>query len=110
MEAIIEDEGASLALRKHVAMRYPVATGRSAPHTGAIESRRPRGASGLRGAAAVQNPPYRPIRVYAVDPSFSTRLDTAGINEVALKIRWETLKSKGPIGEYLAIKDVDAAR
>ena len=32
-------------------------------------------------------------------------LDTAGINVVTLKVRWETLKKlkhKGPVGEYLA--------
>ena len=109
MEAIIEDEGASLALRKHVAMRYPVATGRSAPHTERSKAVVPEVLPVCEVQPAVGSPPYRLIRVYAVDPRFSTRLDTAGINEVALKIRWETLKSKGPVGEYLAIKDVDAA-
>jgi hypothetical protein len=33
MTAIIEDEKASDALRRHVAMRYPAATGRSAPRS-----------------------------------------------------------------------------
>ncbi|HET9530350.1 MAG TPA: peptidase S8, partial [Blastocatellia bacterium] len=58
---------------------------------------------------AVPNPPYRRIRVYAMDPSLSTRLDTAGINEVTLKIRWEEL-NKGPVGEYFAVEDVDASK
>ncbi|HEX8687899.1 MAG TPA: S8 family serine peptidase, partial [Pyrinomonadaceae bacterium] len=108
MEAIIEDEGASLALRKHVATRYPVATGRSAPRRGAGKRVIPEVLSACDDAPALRNPPYRRVRVYAVDPSLSTRLDTAGVNEVALKIRWENLEGEGPVGEYLAVEDVDA--
>jgi hypothetical protein len=109
MEAIIEDEGASLALRRHVATRYSVAAGRSAPRTERSKAVVPEVLSVCDVQPAVGNPPYRRVRVYAVDPSFSTRFDTADINEVVLKIRWETLKSKGPVGEYVAVKDVDAA-
>ncbi|MGA9767406.1 MAG: S8 family serine peptidase [Blastocatellia bacterium] len=106
MEAIMEDEGASFALRRHVAGRYPVAAGRSAPH---ITSVVPEVLPVCDTQPAVGNPPYRRVRVYAVDPSLSARLETAGSNEVSLKIRWETLE-KGPVGEYLAVKDVDAAK
>jgi subtilisin family serine protease len=112
MEAIIEDDGASLTLRKHVAMRYPVATGRSAPHTKLSKIVVPEVLPACDKQPALRNPPYRRVRVYAVDPSFSARLDTAGINEVTLKVRWEslkTLKKKGPVGEYLAVEDMDAA-
>ncbi len=108
METIIEDEGASLALRKHVATRYPVAAGRSAPRNKRTKSVVPEVLSACDEQPAVSNPPHRRVRVYAVDPSLSTRLDTAGINEVTLKIRWETLETKGPTGEYLAVADVDA--
>jgi len=108
MEAVIEDDGASLALRKHVAARYPVAAGKSAPRTPKSKTVVPEVLPVCDVQPAVQDPPYRRVRVYAVDPSFSARLDTAGINEVSLKIRWEKLK-KGPVGEYLAIEDVDAA-
>ena len=108
MEAVIEDEGASLTLRKHVAARYPVAAGRSAPRTRRSKVVVPEVLPVCDAQPAVGNPPYRRVRVYAVDPSFSTRLATAGINEVALKIRWEML-AKGPAGEYLAVEDVDAA-
>jgi hypothetical protein len=38
----------------------------------------------------LRDPPYRRLRVYATDPSFSARLDTAAINEVTLKVRWES--------------------
>jgi hypothetical protein len=68
--AIIEDEGASDALRKHVAMRYPAVTGRSAP-----TSPKTKGivAEVVRACDAVpqlHDPIYRRLRVYAVDPSF----------------------------------------
>ncbi|MEP6602252.1 MAG: peptidase S8, partial [Nitrospirota bacterium] len=49
---------------------------------------------------------HRRLRVYAVDPSYSVRLDTASINEVTLEIPWERLKN-GPVGEYLAVEDAD---
>jgi hypothetical protein len=106
MEALIEDERASLALRRHLASRYPAAAGRSLP-------------SGLGGARVappqpgvcdvqppLAPPPVRRVRVYAVDPSFSTRLDTAATNEVTLRVRWEALEP-GPVGEYLAVRDTD---
>jgi hypothetical protein len=117
MEAVIEDEGASLALRKHVAARYPVATGsQSAPRTKRSEKVVPEVLAACDEQPAVRNPPYRRVRVYAVDPSLSTRLDTAGINEVTLKVRWEPLtirktspKKKVLDGEYLVVEDVDAS-
>lgn len=109
MEAIIEDKGASLALRKHVATRYPVAAGRSAPRNVRTEEVVPEVLQACDAQPDLRNPPYRRIRVYAVDPSLSSRLETAGINEVTLKIRWETMEKRGPVGEYLAVDDKDAA-
>ena len=111
MEAVIEDQGASLALRKQVAARYPVATGRSAPHNKLTTKVVPESLPVCDEQPAIRNPPYRRILVYAVDPSLSTRLETAGANEVTLQVRWETLttqKNKGPVGEYLSVEDVDA--
>jgi len=108
METVIEDEDASLALRKHVAARYPVAAGKSAPRTRKSEAVVPEVLPVCDVQPALPDPPYRRVRVYAVDPSFSARLDTSGFNEVTLKTRWEKLK-KGPVGEYLAVEDVDAA-
>jgi hypothetical protein len=51
-------------------------------------------------------PVYRYLRGYALDPGFSTRLDTAGINEVVYRIPYEKV-DPGPIGEYVAVIDVD---
>lgn len=108
MEAVIEDEGASLALRKHAASRYPVVAGRSAPRTERSKPIVPEVLPACDTEPALGDPPYRRVRVYAVDPSLSTQLDTAAINEVTLKVRWEALEP-GPAGEYLAVRDVDAA-
>ena len=112
-------------------MRYPAVTGRSAP-----TSPKTKGivAEVVRACDAVpqlHDPIYRRLRVYAVDPSFSTRLDTAGIDETTLQVRWESLKPEGepsvgkppspagtagparrapgPMGEYFKIDDADAA-
>ena len=54
----------------------------------------------------MEPPVYRCLRGYSLDPGFSTRLDTAGINEVVYRIPFERTKP-GPIGEYIAVIDVD---
>jgi hypothetical protein len=109
MEAVIEDQGASLALRKHVAARYPVAAGHEVPHTERSARVVPAVLPACDAQPTLQNPPYRRLRVYAADPSLSTRLDSAAIDEVTLAIPWETLAGKGPVGEYLAVEDSDPA-
>jgi hypothetical protein len=53
-------------------------------------------------------PVYRYLRGYSLDPGFSTRLDTAGINEVVYRIPYEKVEP-GPIGEYIAVIDFDPA-
>lgn len=55
------------------------------------------------------NPPvYRQLRGYSLDPGFSTRLDTAGINEITYQVQWEDV-TKGPCGQYFEVIDVDPA-
>lgn len=56
----------------------------------------------------MNTPAYRYLRGYSLDPGFSTRLDTAGINEVLYRIPFEELKP-GPLGEYVDVVDVDPA-
>jgi hypothetical protein len=51
-------------------------------------------------------PAYRMLRGYTIDPGFSTRLDTMGVNESVYKVRWENL-FPGPIGEYVEVIDFD---
>lgn len=53
-------------------------------------------------------PKYRYLRGYTIDPGFSTRLDTMGVNESVYKIKWEEL-FPGPIGEYVEVIDFDPA-
>ena len=109
LEAVIEDQGASLALRKHVAARYPAAVGRSAPRTPRSEDVVPEVLAVCDVQPARRTPAHRRLRVYAVDPSLSTRLATASVNEVTLPVRWEALDQPGLTGKYLTIDDVDAA-
>lgn len=54
-------------------------------------------------------PIYRRLRVYAYDPSLSTKLETLGINEAILNVQWEDNLQPGPVGEYLEVVDVDPA-
>lgn len=53
-------------------------------------------------------PIYRFLRGYSIDPGFSTRLDTAGINEVVYRIPFEPVEP-GPTGEYVEVIDFDPA-
>jgi Subtilase family len=57
----------------------------------------------------VRQPAYRPLRVYAYDPSLGARLKTLSINEATLDVRWEADLQQGPIGEYIEVIDVDPA-
>jgi hypothetical protein len=54
-------------------------------------------------------PEYRPLRVYAYDPSLAADLDRLAINEATINVRWETDLKPGPIGEYIEVVDVDPA-
>lgn len=108
MDAIIADKDASVALRKHVAARYPAATGKSVPPKIAPREIVPDVLPACDTQPQLSAPPRRRLRVYAVDPSYSTRSHTAHINEVVLDVRWEELRP-GPVGDYIAVKDVDAA-
>jgi hypothetical protein len=53
-------------------------------------------------------PAFRCLRGYSVDPSLTTRLETAPISEIRFKVPWETLEP-GPSGEYLEVIDADPA-
>ena len=108
MDALIEDERASFALRRHLVERYPVVTGKKPPGTRAAAPVVPRDLPVADAQPALPPPPCRRLRVFAVDPSFSTSLATAAMNDVALDVRWESL-APGPVGEYVAVEDVPIA-
>src|SRR5215218_7677234 len=52
-------------------------------------------------------PPFRKLRGYAFDPSLSLKIDTATINDLVYKVRWEDDLLAGPKGEYLEVIDYD---
>jgi hypothetical protein len=54
------------------------------------------------------DPEVRCLRGYAIDPTLSTMLDTVRISEMTFNVPWEPVQP-GPIGEYLAVIDVDPA-
>ena len=54
------------------------------------------------------SPQYRRLRVYAFDPSLETRVETAVLNRLTLKVPWEQLRP-GPVGEYVEVVDFDPA-
>lgn len=53
-------------------------------------------------------PIYRYLRGYTLDPGFSTRLDTAAINEGIYRIPFESVEP-GPIGQSIEVIDYDPA-
>lgn len=56
----------------------------------------------------MDDPAYRYLRGYALDPGFSTRLDTSGMNEVVYRVPFEPIQP-GPTGDYVAVIDFDPA-
>lgn len=79
-------------------------------------SGRPKIQSFRGGERPAATPTRRRLRVYAFDPSLSTRLETWRTNQVTLSIPWERLGYvhngtfiAGPVGDYLEVVDVDPA-
>src|SRR5438445_7278966 len=62
----------------------------------------------IEDSTMIRTPPFRKLRGYAFDPSLSLKIDTALINDITYKVRWErdTLKA-GPRGEYVEVVDYD---
>src|SRR5437870_5009112 len=55
-----------------------------------------------------QEPPiHRKLHGYAFDPSLSVAIETADINDVLYRIRWEEPLEPGPVGEYIEVVDFD---
>jgi hypothetical protein len=60
-------------------------------------------------------PAVRRLRVFSFDPSLGVQIETAGINEVVLRVPWERdgggadVLRPGPVGEYLDVVDRDPA-
>jgi hypothetical protein len=107
MEVVIQDKEASLALRRHVASRYALVSGTQVQ--GAPAEVVPPVKRACADDISQPEPPFRRIRTYAVDPSFSTEFDRAALNDVVLNVRWESNLLPGPAGEYLEVADKNAS-
>ncbi|HEX6124120.1 MAG TPA: S8 family serine peptidase [Pyrinomonadaceae bacterium] len=107
MEQLIDEPRASYALRRHIAQRYSVVIGTNPPRTPQREQIVPETAAACNADSTPDSPSHRQLRVYAVDPSLSTNLDTAEINEATLSVRWEELAPGQLKGEYLEVDDLD---
>ena len=102
-DAVIGSPYASKTLKNAMRDVYPSAAvpgadlGRPAP------PERPR-----NQVVSTTKPVSRRLRVYAIDPSLSTALDTAAMNEAVVSVPWEEL-APGPAGEYIEVVDADPA-
>ncbi|MBS1216068.1 MAG: peptidase and subtilisin kexin sedolisin [Proteobacteria bacterium] len=92
-------------------VRYQIETTTSAARARAAKRRAP-----ILGTPATIRPPAeRRLRVFAFDPSLGVQLETAGINEVTIRVPWERsaegedILAPGPMGEYLEVVDRDPA-
>ena len=57
----------------------------------------------------VPKPPKRRLRVFALDPILSQRIETHAVNIVTIKLPWEENLCPGPVDDYLEVVDVDPA-
>ncbi|MFY9823040.1 MAG: S8 family serine peptidase [Thermoanaerobaculia bacterium] len=60
-------------------------------------------------AYAISPPPTRRLRAFAFDPSLATTSSGASINEITIPVVFERQLQPGPVGDYLAVIDVDPA-
>jgi subtilisin family serine protease len=108
IEALVAMPGASQALKSalgtHLVKTSAPKVAMGAALT-AIEQRN------LRNAIEppIPTPSIRRLRVFAYDPLAATKVQTAGINETVLEIRWEKNLEPGPVGDYVEVVDVDPA-
>jgi hypothetical protein len=105
IETILDEGKCSRALREYLEQRFS-----RRPQPPPVERRRAAnaGPSATRRAPRMQ-PKNRRLRIFAIDPSFSRRLDTAFINQTTVNVPWEDHLEPGPVGEYLEVVDVDPA-
>ena len=106
VDALISTPGASRNLREALGNKVRTAK----PQVTVPKQLSPAEAATLDRAI---NPPTRlpvarPLRVFAFDPLAGTKLETMGINETTIPVRWESLEP-GPVGEYLEVVDIDPA-
>jgi hypothetical protein len=106
IDALVSTPGASVSLRETFGKRARARR----PQVTVSKQLTPAEAATLERAI---NPPLRapvnrPLRVFAFDPLTGTKLETVGINETTIPVRWERLEP-GPVGDYLEVVDIDPA-
>ncbi|HWW77915.1 MAG TPA: S8 family serine peptidase, partial [Pyrinomonadaceae bacterium] len=106
-EALADTPGASAALRESVGL----GDSRRRRQVAVPQEFNSRDAARVKKAMEppLSEPVTRRLRVFAYDPLLGTKLDTVGLNETTLEVRWEKDLAPGPVGEYLEVVDVDPA-
>jgi hypothetical protein len=84
----------------------PVSTAQPVPTQATLPALSAKEAVAPATKIVVPRPVFRKLRVFAVDPDVGARFEVALINEMTLKMPFETLKP-GPSGEYISVVDVD---
>ncbi len=102
MDALIANPKASVTLRRQAVSRYSILF--DAPVPGAALMDLAPVHVVPEAQPLLRDPAYRRVRTYAVDPSLSAQLKTAGINQGVLRVPWEKL-APGPQGEYVEVQD-----
>lgn len=100
---IMEIPQLSSTLRAAISSATSVAkkAARQAPEAAAAEA-------ALLADLTIPEPTVRRLQVYAVDPSYSTSIQTAQYNRITVDVPWENV-DVGPVGEYLEVVDIDPA-
>ena len=119
LEALSEHPQASRQLKQHVKAALnntpaPPATGKRKPvprgkkvAASELDGLPAQGAPAGKGFVPPP-PPFRRLRGFAIDPSLSTKLDTAPVSTICYPVPWENVQP-GPVGEYLEVIDLDPA-
>ena len=116
VEALLDEKKCSRALQGYLEQRIGRRTSGIRPAARAAMAPGKRFAgSEMQRTIRRSEPPHRRLQIYAIDPSFSSRLDTAFINHATITVPWERSRSvgsllqPGPAGECVEVVDVDPA-
>jgi len=116
VEALIDERKCSRALQAYLEQRIGRRTSAVRAAPGTVEKPKARVAgSDMQRTIRRPEPSHRRLQIYAIDPSFSSRLDTAFINAATVSVPWERTRSAatalqpGPVGEYVEVVDIDPA-
>jgi len=104
MEALIAEKKCSETLRRNIEGEYLL---RYKTLPGGVPTPAP--AKFAPARQQLSPPERRALRGYAFDPSLSTSLATAALNEMTFQVKWEDQLKPGPVGEYIEVIDYDSS-